>query len=175
MSLDRKSLITMFQTCTGVKDILIAIRVLEGANWNLPQAICKIVSPELRKSYPKRVVIVKNKPRAPRPSCSTSNQPHASTSTTFTNDGLEPAEPRILTLNIKYGRKILQLKVPDTFSFNDVKRVLSEKVNVEVANQLLLLKSESGVYENIPFSSLVLPPEINMLLTIKQNSEETVD
>uniref|UniRef100_A0AAR5PU01 UBX domain-containing protein n=1 Tax=Dendroctonus ponderosae TaxID=77166 RepID=A0AAR5PU01_DENPD len=75
--------------------------------------------------------------------------------------------PKILNFNIKYCDKVVKIRLPDTANLKDLKQRIQNELNVPPCKQNLSNWARMTTYDSTTFAVLQLPPENDLVLTVK--------
>ncbi|PSN41351.1 FAS-associated factor 1 [Blattella germanica] len=194
MSENRDEILADFQACTGIEDVGEAIFHLEETNWDLLAAINRVM-PQETQTLPSEMDVdvemigeVKREPSNsgkaspdvtvvscvgsdyPLPfqlpvSISADVIPFPSTSQSETNT-------RLLQFHVHFKEKMAQLQLPDTSTVGDLKSMLMAQLGIPTCQQELEGWKQYPSSDSTVLSSLNLPRENMLFLTIPDIMED---
>ncbi|CAH1169526.1 unnamed protein product [Phaedon cochleariae] len=183
MSANREEILADFQACTGIEDLAEAIFHLDETNWDLLQAVNRVMPPDTQSFQPRvdpDVMIVEDDADIPVVEAATDmmevrNNIGHSSPTKRTHDNSVPSTSagngsiKTLNFNVQYCDRIIKVELPETATVNDLKLRLQREIKVAPCRQVLSNWARLNQYENTPFSKLMIPDDNSLALTIKQN------
>ncbi|KAF5282552.1 hypothetical protein FQA39_LY04959 [Lamprigera yunnana] len=186
MAQNRDEILADFQACTGIDDVAEAIYYLEETDWDLLQAVNRVVpadSQAFNSTAAQDVVMIEDDPLdisvevatdmtsvgnnvpQPRPFFLPldNNVHHHSQPSTSSKRG----SPEMLHFNVQYSERTIPIDIPDTGTVADIKLQLSKELKIPPCRQLLSNWARLTQYENTPLAKLKIPKENTLQLHVK--------
>jgi len=174
---NREEILADFQACTGIEDVGEAFLYLEEANWNLSDAVYRVLphgSQELPSvpSLDDSIQVIETNIRDGVNSPTVAQQAHPTQLVTMSTDFLTSrSRSRILDFHIFYHDQSKTLKVPENQTVGTLKMLIHSELGVPVCKQELSGWKGRPPRDAVSLESLNLPTENILYLSANQEDQ----